>query len=81
MQTVSAGWERKPVVISNEVVSVDVIEKVTFEQRHDKGENQLCSYPRVSILGRGNSQYQNSRRGFPWLSSERAEELACPEWS
>lgn len=45
MQTVSVGWDIEPIVTSNEVVSVDVIKKVTFHQRHDKGENQLCSYP------------------------------------
>lgn len=30
---------------------------------------------RVSILGRGISQYQSSRSEFTWLSSERAEKL------
>lgn len=75
MEIGSAGQVRKPIVISNQVVSVDLIENVTFEQRHNRGETSSTVIPRVSILSRGISQYQNSRSEFSWLCSERAEKL------
>lgn len=79
MEIGSAGWVRKPIVISNQVVSVVLIENVTPEQRHNGGEIQPYSYPEVSILGRGISQYQRKLQARVYLAQLRKSRKASAQ--